>query len=79
MRNELLEKVKTIIKEHYNEAEYGIFNTRNTAGDRMTILYEDENVAIGICYLWGYFEIFGLTDEEFQEITIFYGELRGRA
>lgn len=71
-----LEKAKEIIMENYNDAYCGIFDCRNTAGDRMTTVYEDEELQVDICYDWNYFEVFGLTDEEFTELETFYGQIR---
>lgn len=70
-----LEKAKVIIKENYKDAMYGIFDTRNIIGDRMEIIYCDNELQIEICRDWGYFEVFGLTDEEFEELIVFYYEL----
>lgn len=67
-----LEKAKEIIKDNFKDAECGIFNTRNIIGDRMTLLYDDGKLQIDICYDWQYFEVFGLTDEEFEELAEFY-------
>lgn len=71
-----LEKAKEIIMENYNDAEYGIFDCRNIVGDTMTTVYEDDGLQVDICYHWGYFEVFGLTDEEFTELETFYGQIR---
>lgn len=70
-----LEKAKEIIKEHYEEAKYGIFDSRNTAGDYMDTLYEKNELIIDICYYWGYFEVFGLSNNEFIELEEYYEEL----
>lgn len=44
------EKAKAVIKEHIHEAQCGIFDCRNIAGDRMTTIYNDGNLIIDICY-----------------------------
>lgn len=67
-----LEKAKEIIEKNIEDARYGIFNTRNIVGDRMTSLYDDGDLQIDICYDWGYFEVFGLSDEEFEQLEEFY-------
>lgn len=67
-----LEKAKKIIKDYIDDARYGIFNCSNLAGDRMTTLYEDDELIIKICYNWGYFEVFGLTYEEFEKLEDYY-------
>lgn len=65
-----LEKAKKVIKDHY--VPYGIFNTHNTVGDPMTTIYRDEKIRIDVCHYYGYFEVFGLTSEEFKELEKFY-------
>lgn len=70
-----LEKAKEVIKEHYEEADCGIFNTRNWAGDIMTTVYDEDGLTIDICYNWSYFEVFGLSKNEFMELSIYYNSL----
>jgi hypothetical protein len=67
-----IEIAKRIIKDHFKEAECGIFDSRNIAGDSMDTIYYDGNLQIDICYNWEYFEVFGLSDEEFKELKRFY-------
>ena len=70
-----LEKAKEVIKEHYEWAGCGIFSTRNCAGDIMTTIYNENGLTIDICYYWSYFEVFGLSEDEFIELTIYYHSL----
>ena len=70
-----LEKAKEIIEKFYKYADCGLFDTRNIAGDRMENLYYDGELMIDICRGWAYFEVFGLNDDEFYELTEFYKEL----
>ena len=70
-----LEKAKMVVKDNYNEASCGIFNTRNLVNDPMESLYRDSDVAIDICRPYEYFEVFGLSDEEFSELEKFYMDL----
>ena len=69
-----LEIAKGVIAEHYKDAEYGIFDTRNMAGDSMTTLYNNNELGltVDICYGYEYFEVFGLTDKEFKELERYY-------
>lgn len=67
-----LEKAKKIIKENFIEGNCGLFNTRNTAGDQMTTIYEEGGLRIDICYYWSYFEVFGLSNSEFYELLAYY-------
>lgn len=71
-----LEKAKEIIKANYKVASHGIFNSHNCVGDNMTTVYEDEGLTIDVCYGWAYFEVFGLSDEEFSELEKYYNSLR---
>ena len=66
---------KKIIKENYKDADCGIFDSRNIVGDSMTTLYEYYDLIIDICYDHAYFEVFGLSDDEFDELEKFYNTL----
>lgn len=70
-----VEKVKEVIKNNIEDATYGIFDCRNIVGDPMETIYDEMGVRIEICRKWGYFEVFGLTNEEFAEVESFYGDL----
>ena len=71
-----LEIAKRIIKENIDDARCGIFNTRNLVGDTMETLYDSDDLTIDICYFWMYFEVFGLTEEEFEKLEKYYNSLR---
>lgn len=70
-----LERAKEIVTKNYSEGDCGIFNTRNIAGDWMTTIYADGELTIDICYNWNYFEVFGLSDKEFDELARYYSQL----
>jgi len=70
-----LEKAKEIVKEYYNVANCGIFSSRNLVGDAMSTIYDDKGLTIDICYGWAYFEVFGLSDAEFEELENYYNSL----
>ena len=70
-----LEKAKEIIKDNFEYGSCGIYNTGNIAGDQMETLYETDELEILICSFWAYFEVFGLTDEEFKDLKDFYWSL----
>ena len=72
-----LEKAKEVIKEYYNEAKHGIFDSRNSVGDHMTNIYYEDGLIIDICYDYCYFEVFGLSVEDFDELASYYASLRG--
>ena len=69
-----LEKAKEIIKENIGCALWGIFDTPNIVCDPMTVIYDDD-FRVEICYVHGYFEVFGLSDKEFTELAEYYKEL----
>ncbi len=77
-RKNNLEKAKEIVKKNYKDADCGIFNSRNDVGDVMMTIYEDERLTIDICYNYAYFEVFGLTNEEFKELRKYYDSLKDR-
>lgn len=70
-----VELVKQIIKNNIEYARCGIFDCRNMVGDPMSTIYKDAKVQVDICFSWAYFEIFGLTAEEFDEVEEYYNSL----
>ena len=73
-----LDKAKEVIKEFVNRYSgfYGLYNTKNTVGDSLENIYNDNDLKIDICYGNYYFEVFGLTEEEFGALKDFYNELQ---
>ena len=72
-----IEKVKNVIRNRYIDAMCGLFFTRNLVGDRMSTIWAEDGVTIDICYDYEYFEVFGLTEEEEDELSAFYNSLIG--
>ena len=72
-----LEKAKAIIKENFEDADCGIFDNRNWTGDPMEMLYKGDGLRIDICMRYSYFEVFGLSEDEFEKLEEYYHELRG--
>ena len=72
MKIDKLEKAKEIIKDLYEMADCGIFNSRNIVGDKMINIYDWGGLIIDICVEYLYFEVFGLSDEEFKELKEYY-------
>lgn len=70
-----LERAKEIIKEYFNNGDCGIYDSRNIVGDPMVNIYDDGNLTIDICYSYSYFEVFGLSDDEFVELEKYYNKL----
>lgn len=71
-REEELKEVKELIKKHYGSADGGMYFTRNIAGDPMKTIYSGMYFTLDICNCWGYYELFGCTDEEVKEIKEYY-------
>lgn len=67
-----LEIAKQIVKENCHAACHGMYNCRGTAEDTMNTLYDDGELRIDICYGWSYFEVFGLSPNDFAELERFY-------
>ena len=38
----------------------------------MSTIYDEDGLTIEGCYEWSYFEVFGLTEEEFMKLKSFY-------
>lgn len=71
-----LEIAKEIIKKYYNSAECGLYDHGNWAGDSLTTVYRKKGLTIDICYGYSYFEVFGLSNEEFEELRAYYNDLQ---
>jgi len=76
-RRGMFECVKSIIKHNYSEGDCGLFFTPNIAGDYMERLYDGDGVIVKICRHWSYFEVFGLTADEENELKKYYHSLTG--
>jgi hypothetical protein len=73
-----LEKAKEIVSKYYKVADCGIFNSRNILGDPMATVYAGEGLIVDVCFFYAYFEVFGLSIGEFEELEKFYEDLRKR-
>lgn len=71
-REEEFEKVKTVIKENVEDANLGLFFERNIVGDPMENIFKGEFFKIDICYGYMYYEVFGCTEQEEEELDKFY-------
>lgn len=65
-----------VIEKNIKDGDCGLFFTRNFVGDPMTLLYDDGELYIGICYKYSYFEVFGLSDEDFDILAKYYRFIR---
>lgn len=70
-----LEKAKEIIEKNFSSARCGLFGTRNWVGDPMYTVYDDGELVVDICFRYEYFEVFGLSEEEFEVLYDFYESL----
>lgn len=68
MKENRLIKLKKFLKEKFKE-KIQAFDTRNTVGDSMETIYNEDGITVDYCHYYGYIEIFGLTDEEYQELV----------
>ena len=64
------EVLKKVIKDNF--MPLGLFFTRNTNGDIMETVYEDERVQVDVCPMYEYIEIFGVTAEERIALEDYY-------
>ena len=73
-----LEIAKKVIEAYIDEAPLGLYDSRNTVGDEMVTIFVTDGLQIDICGYWGYFEVFGLSSDEFRELLRFYYDVRKR-
>ena len=76
---EPLDTAKKIIKEYYKDYDCGIFDTPNGVGDPMGIIYMDDSIEILGCYYYSYFEVFGLSKDDFDKLKDYYNRLEQEA
>ena len=74
-RENELEKIKMIMRENIEDARCGFFNTRNIVRDYMETLYKGKYFRLDLCFNYSYFEIFGTTLKEFNELKEYYEEI----
>lgn len=55
---------------------YNTFNSKNIMFDPMITIFKGKFFRIDICYEYSYFEVFGITEVEFRELSEFYDKLR---
>lgn len=74
-REQEFQHIKEIIKDYYSAGDCGLYNTRNLVGDLMITIFNGKYFTLDLCYYYSYFEIFGTTKEEFEELKKFYERL----
>lgn len=67
-----LDTIKDLIIINLHYGNYGIFATPNLVGDPMEVLYDKDGVKLLISNEYKYFEVFGLTEEEFHDLAQYY-------
>lgn len=63
-----IDKVKAFLKELHPEG-IQMFNSRNLVGDPMYTIYDKDGISIDECSYYGYIEVFGVTEEEYNELV----------
>ena len=61
-------RLTEFLREVLNDWNNQFFNTPNTAGDPMTEVYENEGIKLLYAEGYGYFEVFGLDESEFEKL-----------
>ena len=67
-----LDKAKEIITQYFNDGQCGIFDTYGTDIEPSSLLYDGDGLEILLNFYWEYFDIIGLSDEEFAELEEWY-------
>lgn len=75
MRKNLIKKIKNVLKERILEGGCGIFDCRGWTPDPKCTIFNEDGVIVDICHGYEYFEILGLTDEEFKLVADYYQKL----
>lgn len=64
-----LEKLNKFLDEYiFDDDSFQVFATRNVVGDKTETIYEEDGITVEYCRDWGYIEILGLTDEEWESL-----------
>ena len=69
-----LDVAKEIIGKYISIADCGLFDSRNLVGDPMITVYSANGLTIDVCHRYSYFEVFGLSDEEFKQLGEYYSQ-----
>ena len=62
-----LDKLKKFLKSTFKESIQA-FTTKNIVGDFTFTIYDEDEIQVDYAPSYEYIEIFGLTDEEFEEL-----------
>ena len=61
-----ISKLKRFLQENYPNEQ--AFDCANWCGDSVRKVYNEDGIEVDYCYGYGYLEIFGLSNEEFQDL-----------
>lgn len=67
MKEKRLIKLKKFLKGVFKK-RIQAFTTKNIVGDYMETIYNKDGIQVDYAPGYGYIEIFGLTDEEYEEL-----------
>ena len=62
-----IDKLKKFLNEEFKE-KIQAFNSRNLVGDQIYTIYDEDGITVDMCYEWSYIEIFGLTQQQFEDL-----------
>ena len=69
MEDEKLIKAWEFLQDYFKEYDsMPAYNCRNTEGDDMETIYEEDGIIIEWCYNFSYIEVLGLTEAEFDKL-----------
>ena len=72
-----IDLIKTVIRDYFDRARHGLFFSQNVVdADYMKNVYRDNGVIVDVCYQHGYFEVFGLSADEQDELYAYYKSLK---
>ena len=71
-RDTEFQEVKDTIRENIEQANCGLYFTRNPTGAYTETIYIGKIFTVEICRSYGYFEVFGCTRKEEDILTEYY-------
>lgn len=67
----MTDRVKKLVEfiEKKNLVGMQTFNTSNIFGDPLFTIYKEDGITLDYCYYYGYLELFGLSDDEYNSLS----------